>query len=224
MKNLLFMFFSFVLFSLYSYSNKLAEVKIYGGPNFPINSFGNFTVDESINYFVNDTTISNGKLIPNSSNIGYILGFQVALDLNDDIQFFGSLEFNRFNTKNIQVLEHNSPDLFTKIDVITTIIPISSGINYYLMKEEVFGIYIFGDLSYNFITYNLDYPILEKKLDISTTVSKGRLGCGTGFGFDYVLDKIILSINYKYNNYNFIGKDINETTMNAHSIRIGATF
>ncbi len=206
-----------------AYSKNKLDIKIFGGALIPQNSFAVFTQNKIINYFENDTILRSGSLKYVNSNTGYIVGISGIMNLTDDFKFTGSIEFHRINTFDNEIKKENNSLEFHPLNVFTTIIPISPGVMYYILDDKI-GVYIKGEISYNMISYSMNYPIDDVQFDLPNSVSESRLGYSIGGGVDYFLDKVLVSLEYKLKNYNLIGKNTDEESKIAHLISIGFKF
>lgn len=221
-KFIIFVFFILIISNFAISKNKI-EIKLYGGLVIPNSSFAEFTQNSKIGYFENDTILRNGNLKYVNSNSGYVIGLSADTKLSEDLKFTGSIEFCKINTFDNHLIKQGSETEFHPLNVFTTIIPISPGLIYYFVDNEI-GAFFKGELSYNMFSYSMNYPIDDVQFNLSNSISESKLGYSIGFGADYFIDKILVSLEYKFKNFNLIGKNDYENTKSAHVITIGFKF
>ena len=222
LKILLFIAISLTVYSIGFSKNKI-DIKIYGGLAIPNSSFAEFSQDKNIGYFENDTILRSGKIKYVNSNTGYVVGISAITNLSEDLKFTGSIEFCKINTFDNQVFKQDSESDFHPLNVFTTIIPISPGLIYYFLDSDI-GAYLKGELSYNMFSYSMNYPIDDVQFNLSNSISESKLGYSIGIGADYFIDKILVSLEYKFKNFNLIGKNDYENTKSAHLLMLGFKF
>ncbi len=142
---------------------------------------------------------------------GYHFGMKVRSPLNDNVTFVGGIGYNRFPQYEIKVDDPIADTTFFSLAVVSNIVPISAGLNYYIIND-VIGIYGIGELAYSYIFSSIDYPDELYSYPIETLESDSRIGFGAGVGFDINFELLLVNIEAKYNNANLIGQVEDEET------------
>ncbi len=213
-------------FSLFAGLSSL-EVSFFGGLSVPNNHISNFFNAKNIAANV-DSFESIGTFIENSAtNLGYNLGMKVNAPISSNLNLYGGIAVHRFNKGKytLSIPEENTVDTaFADFYSTANIVPITVGITAYLIKYGI-GIYLMGDISYNFISTSVDYKVKNKiTLPLSLNKTETRPGCGLGAGIDFDIGLFILALEVKYNLLNVVGRVDNEPTKNYANVSLGVTF
>lgn len=183
--------------------------------------------DQISNVYNKDKISLNNDSIGNLASKGMDAGYHIAvkgrIGLSDNADFFVGFGFHRFPQTDIEVKDPVSGNTLATLASNTNIIPITAGLNLYLLRTGL-GVYVSGDLAYNYISSSLDYTGAGIDIPISKTPSDSRLGFGVGAGIDVPLGLIMLNLEAKYNYLNLIGKEDSEGTKNYLSFGLGVYF
>jgi len=233
MKKILFLLCYIITFNisnnLYADTNPL-EFSFFSGLSIPNNTVSKFFNKEVIMLKI-DSLESTGKFITNSaSNLGYHIGIRLRKNMSENTYLYGGIALHRFNQGiyNLYLVDNtdnnDAEEMIATFYSTTNIIPISIGINYYLIKE-LMGIYILGNISYNIISTSIDYEV-KKIITLPYKISsnKARPGFDIGAGIDFDLELLLLNFEGRYNFSNIIGNDSDEPYKNYATITIGVTF
>jgi hypothetical protein len=191
-------------------------------------TFGLATPNNQINDVYNTSTINSDNIAKNlfreGTKSGYDIGFKLRVPLSNDIMFIGGVGLNRFPETSITVTVPGNDTLSAKLNTTENIIPISVGMNAYIMKK-IINIYLTGELTYNYISSSIDYSTSTfASLPLSTSASDSRVGCGVGAGFDLDIELCLLNFEAKYNVANFIGQTGSEKTKSYLTLNLGIFF
>lgn len=143
---------------------------------------------------------------------GYHLGVKLRFGLTDNLRLTGGFAWNRFPQTSQDVIHPETEEVITTINTTTSVIPISAGLNYYLFQNFV-GVYLAGDLTYNFINSTVDFETEEGvsvPIQIDQDPANSRLGYSIGGGLDFNLKFAIVGLDVRYNYINLIGTESNE--------------
>lgn len=214
-------------FSLLAESGGSLEFGFIGGLSIPNENMSDFFNVENVNIEV-DSLKSIGTFITNSAaDKGYHLGVRLSTDITSNIYIYGAITFHRFNKGSYKLAVSNeelSDTVLASFQATTNIVPITVGINAYLMRKTI-GIYLTGDLTYNFISTSVDYEVKKKiTLPIYLDRTISRPGCGIGAGIDFDLSLFLLAVEAKYNLTNLVGREDGEPKKNYISVSLGVTF
>jgi opacity protein-like surface antigen len=163
------------------------------------------------------------NFIREGTTAGYHIGMKARIDLSEGIVFVGSISWNKFPQTDIEITDPESGEVLTTLESSQNIIPISAGINAYLLKSLI-GVYATGDLTYNYITSSVDYKSGSVSIPFSTTPTDNRVGFGLGAGVDLDLSLLTLNLEGKYNHANLIGKITDEETKTYFTLTFGVYF
>jgi len=172
---------------------------------------------------LNLNDLQPGKLIREASALGYHIGGKIRLSLSDDFSFTGSAAWHKFPESNIDVLDPTSGDTLARLTTTQNIIPITAGINFYLINSTI-GLYGTGELAYSYIYNSIDVQYEDVPLEIEKTPTDSRVGFGLGVGADLDLQLLTLNLEAKYNISNLIGKVSNEETKAYFTLSLGVYF
>jgi hypothetical protein len=161
------------------------------------------------------------SLKDNGMSAGYFVGMRLKVALSDYADFYGSLSWNKFPEKEIDIF---IDEKFTaKLKQSTNVIPINAGIQLYLFKSLI-GVYGLGEVGYNYINSSVDIPVGIVSVDFSNSPSYNRIGFGLGLGVDVNLKLVTLNVEGKYNYANFIGKADDEDKKSFVQFGVGIYF
>ncbi len=190
-----------------------------GGLSTPNDNINDVWNSSRLNY---DTTDFAGNLFRDGTKIGYNLGIRLRFPLSSNISFVGGISYHRFPQTNMSLsVINNSDSIVTKLTGTQTLIPISVGLNLYLLRSFI-GLYGTGDLSYNYILNNVEYKGIP--LNVSMSPSDSRVGVGLGLGADVDLKLILLNLEVKYNISNLIGRGSGELSKSYLTTNIAIFF
>ncbi len=148
------------------------------------------------------------SLVNDGMGAGYFVGMRVKVAMSDYADFYGGLSWNKFPENEITV-KHESLDFDVKLLSSTNIVPINAGMQLYLFRSLI-GVYGLGELSYNYISSSIDYPLEGIGLQLSKSPADSRIGFGLGAGVDLNLKLITLNLEAKYSYANLLLKSDNE--------------
>jgi hypothetical protein len=213
--------FAFVFVSLiinYSTAKSLMGIGFFAGLSTPNDQINNV-------YNSNNINIGNGfaDLLREGTKLGYHLGLKGRLSLADNVAFTGSAAWHRFPDTKLTMVD---PDTKQEIGTLVTsqdIIPITAGINYYLIDSGV-GIYGTGELSYNYFANSVSVQSTQGDILIPGEPDGGRVGFGIGAGIDINLVLVNANLEAKYNVSNLIGKSDGEQNKAYYTLSLGIFF
>lgn len=198
-----------------------SSIYFTGGINFPGNSISEIFGNNIVN--TTDTVIKSNYIVLPDVIPGYSLNLKFALILSEKAEFYGGFGMMKFLRKDIKLFSPVDNSQTGKMDVNTTIYPISAGIHYYILNNNI-GIYLIGDLSYYLTNHTLNNIESKYILKLSQTTSESMLGFGIGSGFLLNLGKGSLIFELIYSNLNFVGKPKDEKVKNVLSLKAGIKF
>ncbi len=179
---------------------------------------------------------NNAKLVDNSNkawdmvaqtaNLGYDLGLKARFPLSTNMQFSGGIGFSRFPQSDIEVKDPNTGQTIEILKSTQSIIPISAGLDYFLMKT-VISPYVSAELQYNYIMNTVDYPLggpITLPLNYDTAPKDRRIGAAVGAGLMIDLAVTALNVDLRYHVANMIGTNTDEKTKSYLTLNVGLTF
>lgn len=212
-----------IIFSLFFSAGLMAQgidVGFHVGLSTPNDKISDIYNKSTVN--LSDT--SAGSLLGKGLDAGYHLAVKGRIGLSDNADFIVGFGIHRFPETDIEVRDPSNPDvLLATLSSNTNIIPITAGLNYYLINSFI-GIYATGDLTYNYITTSVDYKGTGIDIPISKTPTDNRMGFGVGAGLDISLGLIMLNVEGKYNYLNLIGKEEEEGNKAYFTLGVGVYF
>lgn len=190
-------------------------------------SGGLSTPNDEINNVYNSNNLKlNGKLgdiIREAAKLGYFIGINVSLPLSNNFVFNSGISLHRFPQSELKIIFPGQTSDTVYLKAIQNIIPISIGVNWYLLKTS-FSPYITGNLVYNYIANSIDIVKMNTELPIATSRQQSRIGAGFGLGIEFNLQIVTLCLEAKYNYVNLIGKTSSEANKNYLDIGVGIIF
>ncbi len=194
-----------------------SELGIFAGFSSPNNEFNNLIPS------LNDQNYELSQILNAGMKDGYHLGAMIRYDLSDNFLFRGTISWHKFPESNIDIVNPENGDTLALLTSTTNIIPITAGINFYLIKSFI-GLYGFGELSYNYIYSSIDAKYGDIPLSIDKSPKDSRVGFGLGVGADLDLSITTLNLELKYSLANLIGKESEEKGKNYFAISLGILF
>lgn len=147
----------------------------------------------------------SGTLYEDAMNTGYHLSAKLRFNLAKNLKFYGGAGINRFPQTDILVRDPETDELLGTLKTTINVVPINTGVNWYLFEKRI-GLYVIGDLTYNYIASSLD--IVRKNDDVaipvSTSETENTIGYGLGAGFDIDIFLGRVNLEAKYNRINII--------------------
>jgi hypothetical protein len=190
--------------------------------------FGLSTPNDQVNNVYNGNPFSSVDSLKNwfkgGLSSGFHIGVKARFGMSDNLTFVGGIAWHRFPESQINIKSTTSENI--SINITENIIPISAGVNLYLVKS-IIGLYGVGELTYNYISSNAEVntpngyslPIIPKP-----NPKDSRVGFGLGIGADLDVKIITLNLEGKYNIANLIGAASDEKTKAYFSLSLGAFF
>jgi hypothetical protein len=160
-----------------------------------------------------------------SADLGYFIGINLRFSLKDNIQFTGGLGLNRFPETESAVTHPSNPsDTILILSETTNIVPVSVGVNYYLVRSFL-GLYALGELQYNYIMSNVDVNYVKENINfpMEPTPSYNRIGAAIGAGIDLDIQVLTLNLEAKYNISN-LNQSEGEESKNYLNVTLGVYF
>lgn len=215
-------FFIFIVTVLSLFSTKTASSQIVFGFN-----VGIATPNENINDIYNSDRLEQqdflGNLYREGTQLGYQIGVKGRIPMSEDAAFTGGIAWTRFPETDIEVKDPETDEVLTTLGTNQNIIPISAGLNYYLINTA-FGVYAAGELTYNLISNSVDYKG-DLDVPIDTSPSDSRVGFGIGAGLDLAIPALFtVNMEGRYNLANLIGKEDGENTKTYFTFTLGIYF
>jgi len=174
---------------------------------------------------INDSTTKIGDYLKDkATSAGYILGVKGRIELTERFDLVAGLGIARFNQGQYDLVIPTDT-LSAKIQSTSNIVPLSAGINAYLMRSFI-GLYAVGEVSYNYISYSSDI-VWNNNPSIPISISPkndSRLGYGLGIGIDFDLSLFKTNLEIKFNSANIIGRVGDEEEKKYGSITLGIIF
>lgn len=166
-----------------------------------------------------------GNLKTEALDNGYNVAARLRLDLVSNLKFMGEIGFNRFPQTEIEVIDPSTNELIATLNTTINIIPITAGINWYLIEKGV-GIYLIGDLKYNYISSSLDTKIdnNDVTIPVQSSEAENTIGYGIGAGVDFSLVLLRANIEAEYNHVNLISSKNNDDMKTYATVTLGIYF
>ncbi|MFA6570593.1 MAG: outer membrane beta-barrel protein [Bacteroidota bacterium] len=205
-----------LLFTSSAYSTEIGFVFGLSTPNDQVNNVYNGNPFKSIN--------SMQHWYKQGANSGFHIGLRARFNMSDNFSFVGGVAWHRFPETEIQVKD-NQDRLLTTLKTTQNIIPISAGVQFYLIKSVV-GVYGIGELTYNYISNTVDvsYAGQDIPLNLDLNPTNSRIGFGIGAGADLDIKLVKLNLEGRYNLANFIGASAEEKSKAYFSLSLGVYF
>lgn len=187
------------------------------------------TPNDEMNNVYNTDNISSwgelGNMFRNGAKTGYHIGAKARIPLSSGVMLHGGIAWNRFPESCIDVTNPNTGEKIVTLETVQDIIPISAGINYYLLRSAI-GLYATGELSYNINknTVNVNYSGVQAPLNLDESPSYNRVGAGFGAGLDVDLYLFLANIEAKYNYVNLIGREDGEEMKSYFTLSLAIYF
>jgi len=164
------------------------------------------------------------------TKLGYHIGVRGRIGLSDNIDFVPGIALHMFPVTEIKI----PPDSLITITqmkqtIIKTkqnIVPISAGVNFYILKKFI-GIYGIGEITYNYIFSSVTVQKGDIDIPVATSnpnPSNNRVGVGLGAGFDLDIKLVTLNAEARYNIANLIGQTSEEKTKSYVTFSLGVFF
>ncbi len=216
MKNFTKLFISTALclafFSYHSYSLQIGV------------NIGLSTPNNELNNIYNSSSIQNvGNFVRQGTKLGYHVGIRGRLNLSDNLMFVGGIAYHKFPQTSISIFNPSSPNDTITLSVTENVIPITAGVNYYIIKQFI-GLYGVGELSYNYISSSVDAQYGSIPVQLSKSPTDSRIGFGIGAGMDLDVKLVTLNLEAKYNMINLIGQKAGEQSKAFVSVALGVFF
>lgn len=184
--------------------------------------------DEVANVFNKDIIENDdvrGELYNQAIGTGYHISAKLRFNLAKKLKFYGGAGVNRFPQTDILVRDPETDELLGTFKTTINVIPISTGINWYLFEKRI-GLYAIGDLTYNYIASSLD--IVREGDDVSIPVTnsdpENTIGYGIGAGVDLDIFLGRVNLEAKYNRINIISFEENQDQKNYVTVTLGINF
>jgi len=195
-------------------------------PNDDISQFYHY-VRDSLKVAPDSTRVGD-YLLDNATSVGYILGIKGRIELTNRFDLALGIGLARFNDAQYSIVPAvgslSLDTSFAKIQSTTNIVPISAGINAYLLRSFI-NLYVIGDVTYNYISYSYDIVLKNKPgIPITNSTSDSRLGYSFGAGLDFDLSLFKINLETKFNAANIIGRVGDEKQKNYGTITVGIIF
>ncbi len=177
--------------------------------------------DEINNVYNQDEYQGVVKFLRDGSKTGYHIGAKIRLPIVDGLMLNGGIAWNRFPESNIDV-QLQTEDKTVTLTSIQDIIPITVGINYYVIRTGI-GLYATGELAYNYNknTVNWGNDITAIPLNLDATPTYSRVGAGFGVGLDINAFFLLANLEAKYNLSNVIGRETGEELKSYFTLSLG---
>lgn len=216
-------FFVLVLICFLSVSyNSFSQIGLglFAGPSIPNEYINDFYNNNTIN--IGDTNNTIGSFFRESSRIGYHFGGKLRMNLTKNFVVNAGVTWHSFPATNIEIKANDT--ILAQYTNRDNVIPVSAGFNFYLIRS-VLGVYLTGDLTYNFITHTLNVvQQTAEEIPLSLSPSDSRVGVGFGAGIDWDFNSLILNFDARYSIANLIGKSENEQSKSFLSFSVGVYF
>jgi hypothetical protein len=174
------------------------------------------TTNDNINavFATTQVTTPSGalQLVSNTQFVGYHLAARLMLPLAENIGFTLGGAYHRFGDMRVDVINPAQPMVtLSTITASQTILPISGGLEFRLLRLLFLSLYLTGDVSYNIFTSQADgIPISISSAGVSVRDSYNRVGGNVGVGVDVMLGGVGVDICARYNHANLIGRTDSE--------------
>lgn len=178
--------------------------------------------DEINNIYNSDNWGSVGKFVRDGAKNGYHFGVKIRMPLVSGIMLTGGAAWHRFPESTIEVKD-NAGKVLTALTTIQDIIPITAGINYYILNTGV-GLYGTGELSYNYNKNTVNFKSGDTDIPFDSSPSYNRVGAGFGAGLDFNAFLFLANLEAKYNYANIIGRDSGEELKAYFTLSLGIHF
>jgi hypothetical protein len=148
------------------------------------------------------------QLVSDTRLTGAHAAARFMVGLGDNLGFTAAAAYHRFSDLRVNIVDPAMPTAsLGDLRVSQSLIPISAGLEYTLLRLGV-GVYITGDLSYNFIssfTDGIPPTLATSGLALRDTFS--RVGGSAGVGVDLMLFGVVgVDVCARYNHTNLIGR------------------
>ncbi|MCK5742645.1 MAG: outer membrane beta-barrel protein [Chlorobi bacterium] len=194
---------------------RAVDLGIYAGlsaPNDEINNVMKLTDNNTI-----------GKFIREAAEVGYHIGIKTRIPMSENFIFRGGIAYHSFPETKLFIETHQEIPIVTSQNII----PVSAGVNFYLLKSVV-GVYATGELTYNYISSSVDYvkdEFIKIGIPLEKTDPVNTVGFGLGVGVDFDLKLVTLNLEAKYSRANLVGgSDEFANPINYFSLSLGVLF
>ena len=216
----------FFLLGAFAYSKPMS-IGFTAGLALPNNDVSQFyhQVRDSLRVDSNTTTVGR-YLLDKATSVGYILGIKGRIELAERFDLALGIGLARFNEAQYNFIPATIgiDTSLAKIQSTSNIVPISVGINAYLLKSFI-NLYATGDVSYNYISYSYDIVLKNKPgIPITNSDNDSRLGYGFGAGVDFDLSLFKINVEAKFNVANIIGRSGDEQQKKYGTLTLGIIF
>lgn len=212
----------FILLFVYVAESRETSFWFFGGVSLPEEQTSRLNQDGI--FYLTDSARTQGKLNYPDSKAGYSLGIKLGMELAERVDFYGGFAFTKYPKSRLMLMKtEDGNDTLSIFNVQHTIIPITAGLKYYL-SHSFADFYADVALSYNFVTFAVDYEKYNPDLPISANISESRLGFIAGLGLEFSLDVFTPFIEVNYSRFNFINRSSNEPERNSVNILLGFRF
>ena len=195
--------FALVIFCLPTHLN--AQSFAIGG--------GLSTPSDEINNVYNSDFVTNddfvGNLLRQSSGFGFHVAGRLYLELDEELALVFGVGLHRFNESRLDVYDEAGEELIAVLQATQNIVPISVGLDYPVYKGFL-GLYVAGDLQYNYIFNTIDIVRNDLAIPFADEPTNNRVGANIGAGIEVDLAALILDFGLRFNHANIIGKEDNE--------------
>lgn len=164
------------------------------------------TPNEAVSSVYNNITLDNfDEDLKDAAAFGYHLQAKYRFGLGENVRFALGAGWHRFPEADI-IITNPSDEKTYVLTATTNIIPITAGIEYSLFKSAA-GLYVMGDLSYNFFVNSIGVKQEYGDLPFLVDEDPARVGVGVGAGMTFDLKVVGLDVAAKYNIANLINKE-----------------
>ncbi len=200
----------------------MSSVSAFAQSSFGI-GLGLSTPNEAISSVYNN--ISTGTLkedLQDAASLGYHFQLKYRFGLGESVRFAASAGLHRFPGADILL---NYDGKTYEFEATSNIVPITAGLEYSLVKSTI-GVYLAGDLSYNYFSNSLDLKQgdISVPLGINEDASYSRVGAALGAGVDFDLSVATLDITGKYHFANLINKEADEPDRSYFALTLSVCF
>ncbi len=202
----------------------LSTGSVFAQSSFGI-GLGLSTPNEAISSVYNN--ISTGTLdedLRDAAALGYHFQLKYRFGLGESVRFAASAGLHRFPEADVVIVDPRDNKTYNFV-ATSNIVPITAGLEYSLVKSAL-GVYLTGDLSYNYFSNSLDLKTGDGSipLGINEDASYSRVGVALGAGVDFDLKVVVLDLTGKYHLANLINKETDEPDRSYFALTLSACF
>jgi hypothetical protein len=157
----------------------------------------------------NITTPSGARqFVSDAQFVGYHAAARLMLPLAENIGFTLGGAYHRFGNVRVNVIDPMQPSVtISSLNVSQTIIPLSGGLEFRLVRLLLLSLYLTGDVSYNIFSSTADpLPVSVSSAGVSVRDNYNRVGGNVGVGVDMMLGSVGVDVCVRYNHANLIGR------------------